>query len=247
MRRCGGASRTSTSRCAASIDGQPFLVAATRLGGYHGYDEAGATAPLGGAVSGFTKAYQREQPDALVKVVDVPAGRDATAVAEPARRRDACATPAASRSAIRTTGCAGPSVSPRHRSVDGDGDKPLDADSVVRGHRCGGQHRLGDHCRPRRGVGRNVPPARPHAGARPGRSATCSASSTDKDGLKSDLAARLKEGGAASDARADREGARPHRAARRRPRGGARRSPQPAARARLPPGRSHRRGRSRRA
>jgi len=47
-----------------------FLVSATRLGGRHGYDQPGATAPLGGAVSGFTKAYKRERPEALVKVVD---------------------------------------------------------------------------------------------------------------------------------------------------------------------------------
>jgi NAD(P)-dependent dehydrogenase (short-subunit alcohol dehydrogenase family) len=47
-----------------------FLVTATRLGGQHGYDEAGAVAPLGGAVAGFTKAFKRERPGALVKVVD---------------------------------------------------------------------------------------------------------------------------------------------------------------------------------
>ena len=51
-----------------------FLVSATRLGGQHGYDEAGAVAPLGGAVVGFTKAYKRERPDALVKAVDFEAG-----------------------------------------------------------------------------------------------------------------------------------------------------------------------------
>jgi 3-oxoacyl-(acyl-carrier-protein) synthase/NAD(P)-dependent dehydrogenase (short-subunit alcohol dehydrogenase family) len=38
-----------------------FLVAATRLGGLHGYGPTGATAPLGGAVVGFTKAYNMEQ------------------------------------------------------------------------------------------------------------------------------------------------------------------------------------------
>jgi len=38
-----------------------FLVAATRLGGLHGYGLSGATAPLGGAVVGFTKAYNMEQ------------------------------------------------------------------------------------------------------------------------------------------------------------------------------------------
>ena len=47
-----------------------FLVSATRLGGHHGYDEAGATSPMGGAVTGFTKTYKREHPDAVVKAVD---------------------------------------------------------------------------------------------------------------------------------------------------------------------------------
>ncbi|MCK6547439.1 SDR family NAD(P)-dependent oxidoreductase, partial [Myxococcota bacterium] len=47
-----------------------FLVSATRLGGLHGFDPSGAFAPLGGAVTGFTKAYAREKPDALVKAVD---------------------------------------------------------------------------------------------------------------------------------------------------------------------------------
>jgi acyl carrier protein len=50
-----------------------FLVSATRLGGQHGYDDAGAAAPLGGAVTGFTKAYKRERPDVLVKAVDFEA------------------------------------------------------------------------------------------------------------------------------------------------------------------------------
>jgi acyl transferase domain-containing protein len=47
-----------------------FLISATRLGGQHGYDEAGAAAPVGGAIVGFSKAYKRERPDALVKAVD---------------------------------------------------------------------------------------------------------------------------------------------------------------------------------
>ncbi|MFZ0912714.1 MAG: SDR family NAD(P)-dependent oxidoreductase [Candidatus Korobacteraceae bacterium] len=47
-----------------------FLVSATRLGGQHGYDAAGAVAPLGGAVAGFTKTYKRERLDAHVKAVD---------------------------------------------------------------------------------------------------------------------------------------------------------------------------------
>ncbi len=59
-----------------------FLVAATRLGGQHGYDAAGATQPLGGAVTGFTKTYKRERPTALVKAVDFPTGGKAADVAE---------------------------------------------------------------------------------------------------------------------------------------------------------------------
>jgi len=59
-----------------------FLVSATRLGGQHGYDEAGATAPLGGAVVGFTKAYKRERLDAVVKAVDFAAERKPSEVAD---------------------------------------------------------------------------------------------------------------------------------------------------------------------
>ncbi len=59
-----------------------FLVSATRLGGQHGYDEAGADAPLGGAVTGFTKTYKRERMDALVKAVDFEAERKPSEVAD---------------------------------------------------------------------------------------------------------------------------------------------------------------------
>jgi acyl transferase domain-containing protein/acyl carrier protein/NAD(P)-dependent dehydrogenase (short-subunit alcohol dehydrogenase family) len=59
-----------------------FLVSATRLGGRHGYDEAGALAPLGGAVAGFTKAFKREKPQSLVKVVDFEASRKTATLAD---------------------------------------------------------------------------------------------------------------------------------------------------------------------
>jgi acyl transferase domain-containing protein/NAD(P)-dependent dehydrogenase (short-subunit alcohol dehydrogenase family) len=59
-----------------------FLVSATRLGGQHGYDDAGATAPLGGAVVGFTKTYKRERLDALVKAVDFEAERKPSEIAD---------------------------------------------------------------------------------------------------------------------------------------------------------------------
>ncbi len=59
-----------------------FLVSGTRMGGNFGYDDAGALAPLGGAVSGFTKAYKREHPEAQVKVVDFEKSRKTKAFAE---------------------------------------------------------------------------------------------------------------------------------------------------------------------
>ena len=59
-----------------------FLIAATRLGGRHGYDETGAIAPLGGAVTGFTKTYKRERPDALVKAVDFGAAASLAEIAD---------------------------------------------------------------------------------------------------------------------------------------------------------------------
>ncbi|HYO86202.1 MAG TPA: SDR family NAD(P)-dependent oxidoreductase, partial [Dermatophilaceae bacterium] len=63
-------------------DTSPFLVSATRLGGYHGYDIGGATSVLGGAVTGFTKSYKKERPYALVKAVDLPPSRKTAMVAD---------------------------------------------------------------------------------------------------------------------------------------------------------------------
>ncbi len=64
--------------------GEPgtFLVSAARLGGMHGYDAAGAADPLGGAVTGFTKAFKREKGSATVKVVDFEPSRKTSALAD---------------------------------------------------------------------------------------------------------------------------------------------------------------------
>ena len=59
-----------------------FFLTATRLGGQHGYDDAGAVAPLGGAVVGFTKTYKRERMDALVKAVDFELQRSPAEIAK---------------------------------------------------------------------------------------------------------------------------------------------------------------------
>jgi 3-oxoacyl-(acyl-carrier-protein) synthase/NAD(P)-dependent dehydrogenase (short-subunit alcohol dehydrogenase family) len=59
-----------------------FLVAATRLGGQHGYDAEGAFAPLGGAVTGFIKALHHERPKTIIKAVDFASDADPTFVAD---------------------------------------------------------------------------------------------------------------------------------------------------------------------
>jgi acyl transferase domain-containing protein/NAD(P)-dependent dehydrogenase (short-subunit alcohol dehydrogenase family)/acyl carrier protein len=59
-----------------------FLISATRLGGMHGYDDAGAVDPLGGAVTGFTKAYKREKNDATVKAIDFESTRKTSTLAD---------------------------------------------------------------------------------------------------------------------------------------------------------------------
>ncbi|PDW04854.1 type I polyketide synthase [Candidatus Viridilinea mediisalina] len=73
---------THTMLAGQAEDAAPFLVVATRMGGLHGYSEDGALAPLGGAVTGFAKAYKRERPAALVKAVDFEAGRKSAEPAE---------------------------------------------------------------------------------------------------------------------------------------------------------------------
>ncbi len=73
-----------TTRVLYEQIGRPgtFLVSGTRLGGHHGYDEAGAVAPLGGAVVGFVKTYERERTKSLVKAVDFEHGRTAEEIVD---------------------------------------------------------------------------------------------------------------------------------------------------------------------
>ncbi len=62
--------------------GTCFALGATRLGGVFGFDEAGASEPLGGAVVGLLKAFAREHPAALVKCIDFAEPTAAGEVAE---------------------------------------------------------------------------------------------------------------------------------------------------------------------
>jgi hypothetical protein len=59
-----------------------FLVAGTRMGGFLGFDEAGALSSLDGAVVGFVKALRREREACTVKVVDFGGDAPAATVAE---------------------------------------------------------------------------------------------------------------------------------------------------------------------
>ena len=58
-----------------------FLVCATQFDGLHGRLSSGLLNPLGGAVSGFAKAFAMEQPDCLVKVVDFAQGVSVSKIA----------------------------------------------------------------------------------------------------------------------------------------------------------------------
>jgi len=78
-----------------------FLISATRLGGLHGMTKPSPADPLGGAVTGFTKAYKREKGDATVKVVDFEPSRKTSAFADLLLDRKRCAIPGLWKSATR--------------------------------------------------------------------------------------------------------------------------------------------------
>lgn len=59
-----------------------FLACATRFGGTFGYGSVPAYNPCGGAVSGFAKAFGRESPACLVKVVDFETTTGPAAIAQ---------------------------------------------------------------------------------------------------------------------------------------------------------------------
>ncbi|MBN2574153.1 MAG: SDR family NAD(P)-dependent oxidoreductase, partial [Deltaproteobacteria bacterium] len=83
-----------------------FLIAATSMGGHHGYGPGGARHPVGGAVAGFVKALQRERPAALVKVVDFTenaSGADVARALLDEAERDPGAVEIGYRDGLRTT------------------------------------------------------------------------------------------------------------------------------------------------
>ena len=113
-----------------------FLVSATRLGGYHGYSSAGAASTLGGAVTGFTKSYKKERPDALVKAVDLPVDRRTAAVADVLIEETLCDPGCVEVGRVdgRRFGIAlveQPFPAREDGSTTGEGGMPLTSDSVV--------------------------------------------------------------------------------------------------------------------
>ena len=161
MKPCACASSRSTPRCARSTSRSRSPARsscpATRLGGQHGYDEAGAVAPLGGAVAGFSKAYKRERPDVLVKAVDFEAEQSALEVAERLigeTLRDPGAVEIGYKNGLRWT--IGLQEQP---ASDGQPGLTLDENSCVPDHRRGGQHRLRHHCRSGSRIRRHLLPA----------------------------------------------------------------------------------------
>ena len=145
-----------------------FLVTATRLGGQHGYGPAGASAPMGGAVTGFTKAYARERADALVKAVDFGSGDDdhgdRRAPASPRRFSDPGAVEIGHADGQRW------SVALADRpAVDGGPERSLTSESVF--VITGAAGSIVSAITVRSGnVRRHVPSPRPRRRARPGRS-----------------------------------------------------------------------------
>ena len=81
----GCASNCSTALCARLYEqiAQPgtFLVSATRLGGQHGYDEAGATRAPRRRSGRFLQSLQARAPNRLVKAVDFEAQRKGEEIA----------------------------------------------------------------------------------------------------------------------------------------------------------------------
>ncbi|HSL67118.1 MAG TPA: SDR family NAD(P)-dependent oxidoreductase, partial [Actinomycetota bacterium] len=105
-----------------------FLLAATRLGGLHGYDDDGAVAPMGGAVTGFVKAFGRERVESLVKAVDFESGVEPSAIARllvEETQRDPGAVEIGYRNGLRwTIGL------PERPAGDGEPGLPLTQDTV---------------------------------------------------------------------------------------------------------------------
>ncbi len=176
---------------------------------------------MGGAVTGFAKSYKRERPDALVKAVDLPLEPQDRGGRGHPRRRDPDATPAASRSAT-STGGAGASVwrpgRSRRRTRPPTARlhaRARTASSWSPARRAASSRRSRPISRRRRAATFHLLDLTPEPDPT---DPDLRQYVEDRDGLKTVLAARMKERGERPDTGGDREGAGPVRAAGRRAR-----------------------------
>ncbi len=156
-----------------------FLVSATRLGGLHGYGPGGATAPAGGGVSGFTKAYAMEQalrgraePNAESRARGYCQGRRLRA----GRKARRCGRDPGGRDAFRPRRDRG--WASRGAALHGHAARAARAARRARlaarsrhgfpRHRRGGRHHERNRGRPRRRKPGGLLPARPGRAARTG-------------------------------------------------------------------------------
>ncbi|HQH91853.1 MAG TPA: SDR family NAD(P)-dependent oxidoreductase, partial [Dermatophilaceae bacterium] len=182
-------------------DDAPFLVSATRLGGRHGYDAPGAVAPMGGAVTGFTKSYKKERPDTLVKAVDFPASRKTAAIADvliEETLRDPGAVEVGrlegQRWGVGFAEVPFPALG-ADGSPDGDGGMPLTPESVFLVTGAAGSIVSAITADLAKGAGGGTFHLLDLTPTPDANDADLAAFRTDKDGLKATLAARMKAAG----------------------------------------------------
>ena len=180
-------------------DDSPFLVAGTRLGGFHGYDDGRRHRADGRGGHRVRQVLQARAPGGAGQ-----GGRPARRAGRPRSRSQTCsstrrcATPAASRSAT-STACAGASGSSsgrsRRRTRRSDGALALGPDSVVLVTGAAGSIVSAITADLAKASGGDLPPARPHARARPRRPRPASATSRTGTASRPTSPRRMKDRG----------------------------------------------------
>ena len=219
---------------------------ATRLGGRHGYDAAGATSVMGGAVTGFTKALARERAGRAGQGRRLRAEPQDRGARRPADRGDP-ARPRRGRGRPRRRTCAGRSASVERPRGHDAGPRALGPTTRRSSSPAppAASSRRSPPTWPRRSR-RHVPPARPRRRARPATTPTSRASPPTATGSSASSPSACKRARRAPDAEARRARAGRHRARRARRSTRSRRSRRAGGTRALAPGRPHRRRAGRR-
>ena len=162
---------------------------------------AGATSPLGGSVTGFTKSYKKERPEALVKAVDFPVSRKTAAIADVLLEetlRDPGAVEVGrlegQRWGVGFSEVAFPALG-ADGSPDGEGGMPLTPESVFVVTGAAGSIVSAITADLAKGAGGGTFHLLDLTPTPDAADADLAAFRTDKDGLKATLAARMKAAG----------------------------------------------------